>query len=221
MQKFTTAISTAIAAFLLVAVSTVSAQAPQAPKLDVLTPQESQTIYGDKVPILFDVQGFTLTEIQAKPIPVAGQGHIHLWLDDQNPTAESAAKVAKDEFTFSDVAYGEHTLKAELVSNNHKSLTPPQVLTVKFKNEAITNPSPVNGSAFDKNTALVILIVVALVIVAAWWYTKEEDNEMEEEKSRQRRGSPDQAAETKKTAAKKKTPPAGGKRKTARESRRK
>lgn len=184
------------------------AQAQGLPTLKVLTPQEDQTIYGDKVPILFDVQGFTLTEIQANPVPIAGQGHIHLWLDDQNPTAETATKVAKDEFTFSDVAYGEHTLKAELVSNNHKSLTPSQVLTIKFRNEAITTPPSVSGNAFDKNTALVILIVVALVIVAAWWYTKEEDEEIKEEKS-----------ETRKTAAKKKNPPAGGKRKTARKSR--
>lgn len=181
------------------------AQAQGLPTLKVLTPQEDQTIYGDKVPILFDVQGFTLTEIQANPVPVAGQGHIHLWLDDQNPTAETATKVAKDEFTFSDVAYGEHTLKAELVGNNHKSLTPPQVLTIKFRNEAITSPPSVSGNAFDKNTALVILIVVALVIVAAWWYTKEEDEEIEEEKS-----------ETRKTAAKKKTIV---KKKTARKSR--
>ena len=194
MQKVKTAIFTTAVASLLIAVSTVSAQAPQTPKLDVLTPQEGQTIYGDKVPILFDVRGFTLTEVQTNPVPVAGQGHIHLWLDDQNPTAESATKVAKDEFTFSDVAYGEHTLKAELITNNHKSLFPPQILTIKFKNEAITAPPPVNGSAFDKNTALVILIVVALVIVAAWWYTKEEDEELEEEKS-----------ETKKPAAKKKS----------------
>lgn len=217
MQKTTSSIFSAITitASLLIAVSTVSAQTPQTPKLDVLTPQENQTIYGDKIPILFDVQGFTLTEVQTNPVPVAGQGHIHLWLDDPNPTAETATKVAKDEFTFSDVAYGEHTLKAELVGNNHKSLTPPQVLTIKFRNEAITAPPSVSGNAFDKNTALVILIVVALVIVAAWWYTKEEDEEIEEEKSRQRRGSPDQAAETKKTSAKKKTV----KKKTARKSR--
>lgn len=200
MSKTTISFSGIFLALLLTAFITNTqahsgvAQAQGLPALKILTPQEDQTIYGDKVPILFDVQGFTLTEIQTNPVPVAGQGHIHLWLDDQNPTAESATKVAKDEFTFSDVAYGEHTLKAELVGNNHKSLTPPQVLTIKFRNEAITAPPSVSSNAFDKNTALVILIVVALVIVAAWWYTKEEDEETEEEKS-----------ETKKTSAKKKT----------------
>ena len=152
------------------------------PTLKAITPSEGMPIYGNKVPILFAVENFQLTDYQKTPTPVRGQGHIHVWLDDTSPTMESAKKVITDSTSYSDLPYGNHTLKAELVGNNHASLTPPVVVTVKFKSTPPASPSPAVTSGFDKNTALVILVVVALVIVAAWWYTKEED-EIPETKS--------------------------------------
>ena len=163
--------------------TSVFAQNP-APMLEVVTPSEGQTIYGNKVPILFSVENFQLVDYQTNKLSQAGQGHIHLWLDDSSPTPESAVKLTSDEFTFSDVAYGNHTLRAELVNNNHTPLNPPVAVTVSFTNEAVGSPSPVATSGFDKNTALVILVVVALVIIAAWWYTKEEEEEPKESKSK-------------------------------------
>lgn len=147
------------------------------PTLKFVTPSEGQTLYGQKVPILVSVENFTVQDYQTNKNKVVGQGHIHLWLDDPNPTKESAVKLTKDEFTYSDVPYGDHTLKAEIVNNNHTSLTPPTVSVVNFKTTPVATPSPVATSGFDKNTALVILVVVALVILAAWWYTKEEEEE--------------------------------------------
>lgn len=149
-----------------------------APTLKIITPGDGQTIYGNKIPILFSVENFHLTDYQKTPAAQKGQGHIHIWLDDNNPTKDSAKEVIEDTTTYSDVPYGEHTLRAELVGNNHTSLTPPITTTVKFKSTPTASPSPAVTSGFDKNTALVILVVVALVIVAAWWYTKEEDEEM-------------------------------------------
>lgn len=160
----------------LIAATGVLAQTPT-PKLKVITPSEGQTIYGNKIPVLVSVENFEIVDYQLSPSPAPGQGHIHLWLDDNNPTPQSAVKATSDDYTFPDVTPGEHSLRAELVTNNHQSLKPPQVVTAKFKSEAIGTPTPVATSGFDKNTALIILIVVALVIVAAWWYTKEEDEE--------------------------------------------
>ncbi len=179
-------ISTSISPFLLA--STVLAQVG-APKLSIITPSESQTLYGQKVPILVAVENLTLVDYQVNKTRAVGQGHIHLWLDEENPTRESAVKLTKDDFTYSDVPYGEHTLRAELVNNDHTSLTPPVVTTVNFRTEPAATPSPIATSGFDKNTALVILVVVALVIVAAWWYTKEEDEELisEEAKAKPKR----------------------------------
>src|SRR3989344_6099649 len=179
MRKIAKYFIASFAFFALLATS-VFAQNP-APILKVVTPSEGQIIYGNKVPILFSVENFQLVDYQTNKLPQAGQGHIHLWLDDTSPTPESAVKLASDEFTFSDVAYGNHTLRTELINNNHTSLNPPVIVTVSFTNEPVGSPSPVATSGFDKNTALVILVVVALVIIAAWWYTKEEDEETKAE----------------------------------------
>ncbi|OGD94510.1 hypothetical protein A3A48_00400 [Candidatus Curtissbacteria bacterium RIFCSPLOWO2_01_FULL_37_9] len=163
--------------------STTYAQNSTQPKLQVITPSEGQTIYGNKVPVLFSVENINIVDYQTNKLPTKEQGHIHLWLDDTNPTPVSAVKLIEDSFTFSDVPYGNHTLKAELVNNDHTSFKPPIDTTVEFISEAVASPPPTAASGFDKNTALVILVVVALVIVAAWWYTKEEDEEEMESQS--------------------------------------
>ena len=154
------------------------------PKFEIITPSENQTVYGTKIPVLFNVENFQLVDYQQNTKPVAGQGHIHVWLDDANPTAQTAIKISQDTYTFPDVAFGEHTLQAELVTNDHKSLKPPQVVSAKFKNEAIPQSEQSQTTGFDKKTAAVILVVVALVIVAAWWYTKDEDEEEMEKPAR-------------------------------------
>jgi len=173
VKKLSTAILTA-SILTLFAASSALAQA-NLPSLKVVTPSEGQTIYGNRIPILVAAENFQVVDYQQYSTPTPGQGHIHLWLDDTNPTKESAVKLVKDNFTYTDVTYGEHTLRTELVNNNHTSLNPPVVTTVKFKSAPVATPSPAAVSGFDKNTALVILVVVALVILAAWWYTQEED----------------------------------------------
>lgn len=166
-------ISSALA--VLTTTSILAQNAGVKPSLTVITPSERQTIYGNKVPILLSVENFQIVDYAQYSTNATGLGHVHLWLDEISPTLESAAKVTDDNFTYSDVAYGSHTLKAELVNNNHTSLTPPVATTINFKTAPTIVPSPAATSGFDKNTALVILVVVALVIVAAWWYTKEEE----------------------------------------------
>lgn len=175
-----------------------------APKIMVITPQSGQTIYGDKVPILFSVNGLALTDYNTNPYVTPGQGHIHVWLDDQNATKDSAKMVITDNTMYSDVPAGDHTLKAELENNDHSSLTPPEIVTVNFKTAPVGSPAPAPSPTFDKNTALVILIVVALVILAAWWYTKDDEDEKpaKEETSNKR---PVTRKTTKKTTKKKST----------------
>ena len=170
--------------FLLLALTfipSLSAQAKGVPTLEVLTPSEGQTIYGDKVPVLLDAQNFEIVDFANNTKAVTGQGHIHLWLGDEQITPQSAAKAIEDTFTFSDVPAGDHKLRAELVNNDHTSLKPPVVVEVtSFKTAPVASAVPPEAeSGFDKKTALVIFVVVALVIVAAWWYTKDEDEEME------------------------------------------
>jgi len=171
-----------LAVSLVLALSLVSqahAQTPTGPKLEIITPGDGQTIYGGKVPILVSAENFEIVDYSANTTPKVGQGHIHLWLDETNPTPENATKVIEDNFTYSDVPFGNHTLVAELVNNNHVPLTPPQKTTVNFTSAQLSSPQTPEVSGFDKKTATVILVVVALVILAAWWYTKDEDEEME------------------------------------------
>ena len=182
MKKFAFFLGT----FLLLALTIIpatSAQTKGTPTLDVLTPSEGQTIYGDKVPVLLDAQNFEIVDFANNAKAVAGQGHVHLWLDDEQMTPQSAAKAIEDTFTFSDVPAGDHKLRAELVNNDHTSLKPPVVVEVaSFKTAPVASAVPPEAeSGFDKKTALVIFVVVALVIIAAWWYTKDEDEEMEKE----------------------------------------
>ncbi len=185
MNKIALSVATTMSVASLFLTSSVLAQtntvapAMDTPTVKVVTPQEGQTVYGDRIPILFATENFQVVDYTQYKTNQKGQGHIHVWLDDQNPTMESAKKVTSDNTLYTDVPYGNHTLKVELVNNNHTSLTPPVVVTVNFKTAPIasaTQTAP--ASSFDKNTALVILVVVALVIVAAWWYTKDEDEQV-------------------------------------------
>ncbi len=185
---------------LLIAATIKPAHAQNSPSLEVVTPTENQTVYGSKIPILFNVINFQLVEDTPGTKPQVGQGHILLWLDDQNPTTESATKVAADTFTYSDVAYGNHILVAELVASDNKPLIPSQKVTVNFASAAAPlTEDPKITSSFDKNTALVILVVVALVIVAAWWYTKDEDEETPNKKETKKVASGPKTKITRKT----------------------
>jgi len=165
-------------------VANTSAQT-NTPVFQVLTPKTDQTLYGNKIPILFNVEKFELVDKDQTTKALAGEGHILVWLDQEAPTPENATKVVENTFIFSDVAYGQHTLKAELVTTNNKSLTPPQMTTVSFKTEILASEeAQAISSGFDKTTAVVILAVVALVILAAWWYTKDEDDELEKQETK-------------------------------------
>ncbi len=146
------------------------------PKLEILAPTEGQTFYGNKIPMIFKVTNFELTDQETKS---PTQGHILLWLDEQTPTVDNSNKLTQDTFTYSDVAYGEHKLSAELVTQDNKSLTPAQRVEINFNSAAVASSAETASqtNSFDKNTALVILVVVALVILAAWWYTKDDEEE--------------------------------------------
>lgn len=145
------------------------------PKLEIVTPADGQTIYGNRIPVLFSIENFTLVESKDKSLPSNSQGHILIWLDDQLKTADTATKVTQDTFTFADVIAGDHIITAELVNADGKSITPTQSKAVNFKTEPLTSPAKPKEAGFDKNTTLVILLIVALVIAAAWWYTKDEE----------------------------------------------
>jgi len=174
MKKFiATFVVTLVTALSL---TTTALAQTQTPKFQIITPTGDQTLYGNKVPILFSVENFTIIDEQGTKAK-SDQGHILLWLDDESKSPDSATKVTSDAFTFSDVSFGDHTLYAQLVSSDNKPLNPPLDSTVKFKTAELPSSTPPAATTFDKKTTLVILVIVALVIIAAWWYTREDDPE--------------------------------------------
>ena len=194
MKKIAAALATS-SALIVLASASVLAQVTT-PTLKVVTTGAGQTIYGQRIPILFATENVQLVDYQKNPTNIKGQGHIHVWLDEKNPSAQNAKIVTEQNTLYTDVPYGDHTLKAELVNNNHSSMNPPVVVNVTFKSALATSPTPAPVSSFDKNTAVVILVVVALVIIAAWWYTKEDDEKPAKSASEK------PAAKTKKTVRK-------------------
>lgn len=72
---------------------------------------------GTTVTVTFSVQNFQL--VTPGGSVVAGQGHIHVWLDGQ-----SLQMVWTPTATFTNVGPGTHTVTAELVDNQHEPVTP-------------------------------------------------------------------------------------------------
>ena len=76
IKKIQTFILSLIAVF--VATAAVNAQATGAPTLEIITPGEDQIIYGNTIPILFNVENFEIVNYEENTKPTAGQGHIHI-----------------------------------------------------------------------------------------------------------------------------------------------
>jgi len=198
MNKLFRTLITIFAIFLALP-GTIYAQTSTTPAVEILTPKNNQDIYTQNIPVLLTVENFELVNPANNKTNKKGQGHVLLWLDDETLDPENASQTTSDEYLFENIAYGQHTLTAELVNNTGTSLVPPVTTTVTFSNLAVPS-SLEEESGFDKQTAFVILIVVALVIVAAWWYTKEEDEEWDEED----KPKPKKSTKKKSTKAKKK-----------------
>jgi hypothetical protein len=110
------------------------------------------------LPVTVEATNFTLADKLGKT-NVAGEGHIHYYLDVDAPTTAGQPAIppegsqwapsASPNYTFKNVAAGTHTLSAELVNNDHTPLNPPvvQKITVTLDtNPRITITQPQNGA---------------------------------------------------------------------------
>ncbi len=110
------------------------------PTLAISSPAANEETIGNSVSVKLMVGNFSLTDYKTHSRAVSGQGHVHLWLDQTNQNPASAVKVSTDTYTFENVKPGSHTLVAELVNNNHTSLTPPVTTKIEFKS-SLTSPT--------------------------------------------------------------------------------
>lgn len=105
-----------------------------APELNVLSPKEGSTIHPDPkigavVVTQFAVKNFKVMDFTKVTAVEPGQGHIHIWLDNQPfNTMHTASNV----WVFGGVKPGSHTITLELVNNNHTPLEPTVIKTVHF-----------------------------------------------------------------------------------------
>lgn len=112
--------------------------------LQIATPKNGDNITGSSVPVTIQVTNFNLADKQGQA-NVAGEGHVHYYLDVDAPTAPGKpaipasgvwAHVASASNTFSSVAPGAHTISVLLVNNDHTPLIPITVIKVSVNVQA-------------------------------------------------------------------------------------
>ena len=71
-----------------------------------------------------DVQHLNLVNYTEHTEPMAGEGHIHIWLDTTSTEPKAAMKVYNDpkHIVIKDIAEGDHTIIIGLVSNDHQTI---------------------------------------------------------------------------------------------------
>lgn len=148
-----------------------------APKLLVVLPEPNATIFGREVTVRLVIENLILTDPERKSKAQQGEGHIHIWLDDKEPTTNPALESYNvDDSLFTNVPPREHELRVELVNNDHSSFTPPVVQTVRFttvvKERETSSHSPTSTPtippSFSQQSAYImpaILGAVFLIVV--------------------------------------------------------
>lgn len=131
--------------------------------VSIASPTANETVSGTTVNTKFLVKGTKLVDPGTNMRNVYGQGHLHLWLDQDNPTKLSAIKIATDTYTFSNVDYGDHKLLVELVNNDHSSFNPKVTATVSFK--TVVSQAQKSNQILMISTAAFLFVCVALFFV--------------------------------------------------------
>lgn len=124
--------------------TTALGPAPAAPKLTIASPKANAE--DSEFAMVVSVINFDLKPVGTAPGKVAGQGHIHYLVD--NKTAEGDYATPAKNFTFRNLSPGTHVLRAELVNNDHTSLSPPVFDEVTVKAVAPgAKPTPTSPAA--------------------------------------------------------------------------
>lgn len=115
------------------------------PSIKIADPKNDSVLSGGNVTITVSVDNFNVTDMLGKP-NVAGQGHIHYFMDVMPPTTpgkpallanQTANKTQVYEtagltHTWTNVTTGLHNFSVELVNNDHTPLKPPAIASVNI-----------------------------------------------------------------------------------------
>jgi hypothetical protein len=107
-----------------------------APRITFIMPPGNVYGIGD-LPVSVSVANFTVVDKQGQAA-VAGEGHLHYYLDVDAPAAPGKPAIAtpgtwvttaSKSYTWHNVGSGSHRVSVELVNNDHTPLNPPVVAT--------------------------------------------------------------------------------------------
>ncbi len=123
----------------------------QAPSITIVEPQNGSILSSGKVTVNVTTSNITLIDVMGVS-NVPGQAHIHYYMDVDPPTTPyqptdtapgTYAMTAATNYTWHNVAVGQHKFAVELVNNNDTPLIPPVTAVVEITMQAGTPlPSP-------------------------------------------------------------------------------
>ncbi len=119
------------------------------PTVSITSPLDGSSVPGPDVTVSVDVSRFNLVDKLGQP-NVAGEGHLHYFLDVAPPTTPGEIAVTapgtyvattSTSNTWTGLSAGEHMLSVELVNNDHTPLVPAAVATVHVNVIGSTSPT--------------------------------------------------------------------------------
>jgi hypothetical protein len=135
---------TALAACSTAILSKTNPTETHAPSINILIPRDDPSAVGisgsGNCPVMVEVSNFKLVDKPGEP-NVAGEGHIHYFLDVDPPTepgkpavtaAGTYGDTADTVYWWTDIGKGPHTFSVELVNNDHTPLNPPVIAQARI-----------------------------------------------------------------------------------------
>lgn len=165
-----------------------------AQELFIVSPTPGEVLSGSAVQVIVKLpEGIRLVNPEQYAANTDTDGHLHFWLDalPRHDDLTSVTITATPEYTYTNIFSGLHTLRAELVKNDHTPFVPPITAAVEFETmgqpiKKIAVPSPsiavppdAGGGLFiprgSGNTALA-LVFIALAMAILWFVFERKKN---------------------------------------------
>ena len=133
-------------------VTAAPAAAAPPPAISITSPPNGASLPAGNITVSTSVSNFNVVNKQGQA-NVAGEGHLHFYLDVAAPTIPNQpavpasgvwAHVSGTTYTFTNVSPGTHTITAQLVNNDHTPVIPPitDSITINVTPGSSSNPVP-------------------------------------------------------------------------------
>lgn len=134
----------------------VDPEAPTTAELSIslTAPTDGAGSYDGSMELTWTVTGLELDPAGLGGEPVAGKGHVHVYIDGElfEESADLDARVT-------DLREGPHTLLVRLAGNDHRELEARDSVEVQAAFPTVDLVSPANGAALDASSAPLALVI--------------------------------------------------------------